>query len=435
MDGPLAVVGAVRDDLQAQDAGSVYVLTADEIDCNGNGIADACDIAGGASLDLNGNGRPDECDPDCNGNGTPDFVEVLEGLAGDCDGDGLLDDCAIAAGVSVDCNGNGIPDTCETDCNGNGIDDSCDVAQGRSADINRNGIPDECEDCNHNGVLDEQDVTSGTSEDCNGNGLPDSCEITDYQLDDGTAENGVGLYDPGDLIWLNHFVVEPDAEVVSSISIAWSEFVAEGQAATVMLYGDPDDDGNPDNAVLLVTAETTTAAPGTNQLIRVPIPPTVVGEAGDSFFVGAKFTDFFEEYPAAIDTSSPAAEQSWIAWSSPFQADLKRLYNNDSYVIPVDYLCCPGNWLLRADATHPGGVPAECHLSRRYRSLGRRRRRGPGRGDHELGDLRSALHRRSQQRPRGRRAGPGSGHPELGRMLGRPLAPRERVASEAKRAG
>ncbi|MBW7907120.1 MAG: choice-of-anchor D domain-containing protein [Phycisphaerae bacterium] len=43
-------------------------------DCNGNGIADATDIANGASEDCNGNGIPDECEPDS-------------------DGDGIIDDC------------------------------------------------------------------------------------------------------------------------------------------------------------------------------------------------------------------------------------------------------------------------------------------------------------------------------------------------------
>jgi len=33
------------------------------IDCNGNGIYDACDIADGTSLDVNMNGIPDECEP------------------------------------------------------------------------------------------------------------------------------------------------------------------------------------------------------------------------------------------------------------------------------------------------------------------------------------------------------------------------------------
>jgi hypothetical protein len=33
------------------------------LDCNHNGVADACDLASGSSRDVDGNGRPDECQP------------------------------------------------------------------------------------------------------------------------------------------------------------------------------------------------------------------------------------------------------------------------------------------------------------------------------------------------------------------------------------
>lgn len=138
-------------------------------DCNGNGIADWCDVDCGArcfgggcgagcvstSVDCNNNGVPDECEPDCNLNGT-------------------ADSCDIANGTLFDLNDNLIPDECETlvDCNGNGIQDVCDIARGTSQDFNRDGIPDECQvgDCDNNGV---QDVR----EDCNGNLLADACDI------------------------------------------------------------------------------------------------------------------------------------------------------------------------------------------------------------------------------------------------------------------
>ncbi len=51
-------------------------------DCDGNGITDTCDMAGGKSLDLNGNGILDSCDftnnllLDCNGNGIADASEL-----------------------------------------------------------------------------------------------------------------------------------------------------------------------------------------------------------------------------------------------------------------------------------------------------------------------------------------------------------------------
>jgi hypothetical protein len=116
-------------------------------DCNGNGVDDGQDIAGGTSFDLNGNGIPDECE-DCNGNGI-----------GDCED--------LSGGGSADCNGNGVPDECESgaDCNENGIQDLCDLAAGTSGDCNRNGVPDEC------------DIAGGLDEDCNANVVPDRCEI------------------------------------------------------------------------------------------------------------------------------------------------------------------------------------------------------------------------------------------------------------------
>ena len=166
------------------------------LDCNANGIGDACDIADGASDDCTGNGIPDECEPDCNGNG-------------------LADTCDIAAGTSQDCTANGIPDECEPDCNANGFADSCDIAGGTSQDCNYNGVPDECEpqedcngngvqdicdiatglsgDCNGNSVPDECDVSAGTSSDCDGNGVPDECESDDC--------NGNGVPDMCEILW------------------------------------------------------------------------------------------------------------------------------------------------------------------------------------------------------------------------------------------
>ena len=43
-------------------SGSGAAFPAVPADCNGNGVPDACDLAGGGSLDTNANGVPDECD-------------------------------------------------------------------------------------------------------------------------------------------------------------------------------------------------------------------------------------------------------------------------------------------------------------------------------------------------------------------------------------
>jgi predicted outer membrane repeat protein len=182
-------------------------------DCNGNGVADGCDIASGYSQDCDSNHVPDECDPfvDCNGNGVFDACDVYFGFSTDCNGNSVPDECDIAGGQAADCNGNGLPDECDlaggssADCNSNGVPDECDIAMGFSQDCQPNGIPDECEaDCNYNGSPDSCDIANGTSLDADGNGVPDECEglcIGDLNCD--------GIVDFADInpfvLYLSHF--------------------------------------------------------------------------------------------------------------------------------------------------------------------------------------------------------------------------------------
>ncbi|MBU0641157.1 MAG: hypothetical protein KKB50_20040, partial [Planctomycetes bacterium] len=192
-------------------------------DCNGNGVPDECDIASGSSADCNGNRVPDECELDCNDNGVPDDCDIESWFSADCNGNRIPDECDIATGNSLDCNTNGVPDECDidtgmsADCNSNGVPDECDIATGISADCNSNSVPDECDtaggfsaDCNGNGVPDECDVQGGSSADCNSNGVPDECEpdcngngvADECDIDAGTSPdcNSNGVPDECDVV-------------------------------------------------------------------------------------------------------------------------------------------------------------------------------------------------------------------------------------------
>ncbi len=77
-------------------------------DCNTNGVRDICEANLGISTDCDGDGVPDECMMvDCNNNGIHDACDA------DCNRNGSPDDCDIAAGTSMDCNGDGGPDECD----------------------------------------------------------------------------------------------------------------------------------------------------------------------------------------------------------------------------------------------------------------------------------------------------------------------------------
>ena len=96
------LIGAPGSDDFGNNEGAVYVhemTTVADTDCNGNGIADECELV-----------------IDCNSNGVQDICEIESGIPGfgDCDGDFLLDVCEINDGED-DCNKNLIPDRCELD--------------------------------------------------------------------------------------------------------------------------------------------------------------------------------------------------------------------------------------------------------------------------------------------------------------------------------
>ncbi|MCD4670296.1 MAG: hypothetical protein K8S14_07610, partial [Actinomycetia bacterium] len=189
-----------------------------DVDCNENGIHDACDILDLTSGDCNGDGIPDECSGDCDDDGIwnvcaiftgasedcnlneiPDSCDIDDGTSEDCNENDIPDECDVAlGGSSEDCNENGMPDECEPqeDCNANGVQDICDLAAQTSQDCNFNAVPDECdladqvsEDCNGNSVPDECDISSQYSQDCNVNGVPDECDLysetsTDWNAND-----------------------------------------------------------------------------------------------------------------------------------------------------------------------------------------------------------------------------------------------------------
>ena len=129
--GPDDIVGTLDDDLH---------LSSDSPCVN---AGDNAVIPGYLQQDLDGEERVQQCRVDMGVDETP--------FAGaDCNSNGIADACDIAGGISQDLNTNGIPDECEAggseDCNSNGVADLLDIFGGTSADCNRNETPDECED-------------------------------------------------------------------------------------------------------------------------------------------------------------------------------------------------------------------------------------------------------------------------------------------------
>jgi hypothetical protein len=116
------------------------------VDCNGNGVDDALDLA------------------DCDGSA----------WCSDCNGNGNLDECDInpsdpnsEMAISEDCNGNGVPDECEPDTDGDGWIDVCDncpqIPNVCQNDLDQDGVGDACDnDIDGDGIMNDEDVCDYT---------------------------------------------------------------------------------------------------------------------------------------------------------------------------------------------------------------------------------------------------------------------------------
>ena len=186
-------------------------------DCNGNGIDDAADIAGGTSADCNGNGNPDECDlakgvsADCDGGPTgrplvgqqvydTNTCFLCHGPAGGGEGGpSILDHSRVelwnkltpptthVGGAFPDLTQQDfadleafldtlggsnarpdlVPDECQklADCDGDGTPDGCELDAGTQVDLDYDGLPDDCEppcpaDVNDDGLVNVDDLTT-----------------------------------------------------------------------------------------------------------------------------------------------------------------------------------------------------------------------------------------------------------------------------------
>ena len=175
-----------------------------------------------------------------------------------------------------------------------------------------------------------------------------------YLRDDGSASSNMGppsSFDP-DMLWGNYYTVQPGGEWITTLSVAFGPTfpsLANGPV-TFWLLADPDADGDPRNATLLVSTQATPNVSG-NTFFDVTIPPTRVSGA---FFVGASAKLLGgQDRPARVDGSSPG-DHSWFFYAPDIAAVINNLAAapfGSQNLAPTNPL--PGAFLVRASANGP----------------------------------------------------------------------------------
>ena len=253
-------------------------------DCNGNGISDILDIQDGAP-DCNGDLIPDECELDWDGDGVADICEILAGDEPDCNGNGILDVTDVARG-DLDRDGNGVPDSCQPDCNGNDRPDTLDISVGFSVDCNDNEVPDECE------LITPEDAV--------------------YSIGDGSSEIFIAEDTAPTIIWLQGFEIEEGRETIGAVEYIMG-LAAGGGVCSVGIWLDSNGDLDPSNAELLALTSSVIRWPANDIYTRAWFDEALTFSPGDIVFAGVVYDQQPGEYPVPLDqnTDSPDA---WIAF-------------------------------------------------------------------------------------------------------------------------
>jgi hypothetical protein len=174
--------------------------------------------------------------------------------------------------------------------------------------------------------------------------------VNEYTIDDGVAENSVGLTGGGTMTWANRFTSLPGLGTITGINIAFGTPAAmNGSAVTVGIWSDPNNDGSPADGVLLSSvvgvvsgaADTTPA----NVFVTFDIPDVSI-PAGQNFFLGAVMVHANGQFPAAIDQTA-SQTRSWVGIGNGWTGTIGE----------IGSFGLPGNWQIRGNAIPgPGSI-------------------------------------------------------------------------------
>ena len=180
-------------------------------------------------------------------------------------------------------------------------------------------------------------------------------ETFEYRLDDGSGNIGVGppsTFD-ADMLWGNYFYAEPGFSTITELSVGLNAPPAPGSLLTLYLFDDPDDDGDPTNAVPVAEVSGTPTVFSQTGFNTFAIEPTTVS---GGFFVAANaFARRGTDRPARLDPQGDGS-LAWLFYdgeidptdlgASPF---FTRMDN--AAVVPFS-----GVWMIRATAVPAPGA-------------------------------------------------------------------------------
>ena len=174
----------------------------------------------------------------------------------------------------------------------------------------------------------------------------------DYRLDDGSGGFTIGPSEFDAVVtWGNAFDTKPGCGWLTEVGVSFPGNLPVGTPITVLVYADPDGDGDPTNATLLSAASHTSVATSTTTFATYPIRPTAVDLAG--FFVAIAAFVPQRQAVARMDQDT-LGTQSWLFYDGDLLVDLGAA----PFILRMADSPFNGTWMVRAVA-EPAGCTAD----------------------------------------------------------------------------
>ncbi|MEO8027455.1 MAG: PEP-CTERM sorting domain-containing protein [Bryobacteraceae bacterium] len=182
-----------------------------------------------------------------------------------------------------------------------------------------------------------------------------------YSIDDGVGESGIGGFQSID-VFLNSFQSVSGADRITAVRIAFGDFThtlpTNGTAITAALYTDPNNDGNPLDAVLVSSVNGVVANSNTDTFVEYVFPSGVTIPIGNWFFIGFTIQNLTGNNLGAERDTSSSAGRSWDArWFTAVSFSLADLSNSTLNNLDSFFGAGQGgNLMIRAVGEDSGAV-------------------------------------------------------------------------------
>lgn len=191
-----------------------------------------------------------------------------------------------------------------------------------------------------------------------------------YRADRGGNTNAGPAGFDANATWGNYFHAEPGFETITALRFSFgTDFADAGRSLELLVYEDPDDDGDPTNAVLVSQTNSAAVLTPNDEVIEYAIDPVSIS---GGFFVAVNMDAFDRELIFRSDTSIIDPLPSTTSWFfyNPFGTPQLDLGASLFVGFPGDVGL--GTWVVRAVGVPGPGAAAVFGVAGAFASRRRR---------------------------------------------------------------